>query len=255
MGRGKNKKSQITIFVIIGLIIVVSIALIFAFSSRSGGTVSAAADPQAYMDGCIKNSLTKAEATLITNNGYANISDNFMLYRGEKVPYLCAVSQFYFPCVNQEPMLFEHYKKEIGALIKNDAEKCFAGVIDSSRAAGYEVTAGEMIFEIDLMEKSIVAKFEKSIKLVKGDETRIYQKFSSEIPSPLYNIAKTEKEIINWESMLCEFDQSTWMFGHLDILIKKFTASDGSRVYTVTDKATDEEMSFAVRSCLLPLGI
>jgi hypothetical protein len=251
----RGKHSQVTIFVIIALIIVVIIALAFLLIRGRGAIISPVADPQAYMANCVKDSLTKSETVILNGNFYPNITDNFILYYGKKVPYLCITSQFYLPCVNQEPMLIKSAEDNILAQAKIDANKCFADMIASFKQNGYEVKEENMNMSIRLDSNSITSDITKKITVTKDDETRNFEKFSASIISPIYRLAETTRNIVNYESALCEFNEMKWMMNYPDILIRRFSTSDQTKVYTLTDKSSGKSVNFAVKTCALPAGV
>ena len=249
------KRSQVTIFVIIALIIVVIIALLFVLIRKPAAIISPTADPQAYMADCVEDSLAKSETAILDNNFYPNMTDNFILYYGKKVPYLCITSQFYLPCVNQEPMMIKAVKDQISVQAKKDADRCFADMIASFRKNGYSVAEENMNMSIGLDSNSVYSDITKKITVTKDEETRNFEKFSASIISPIYRLAETARNIVNYESALCEFNEMKWMMNYPDILIRRFSTSDQTKVYTLTDKASGKSVNFAVKTCALPAGV
>lgn len=255
----KNNKSQITIFVIIALIIVVVVALIFVLVKKPNITITSTENPQGYIENCLKNSLEKAETQILEGNGYLNITDNYILMSinkpKEKVPYLCKSSEFYKPCINQEPMLIGLIKQEFEKQVKPEAEACFSTLVKELKKKGNTVNEGNMDIQINLYENSIAAEVNKKISVQKDAETRSYEIFVGEINSPIYRLTDTARNIINFESTLCEFNMISWMKVYKDIFISKFVTSDQSKVYTLTDKSSGKKLSFALKTCILPAGI
>ena len=56
------------------------------------------------------------------------------------------------------------------------------------------------------------------------------------------------------ESILL-FNDVNWELNYPDIAVKRFSTSDSTKVYTLTDKATNKSVSVALNSCTLPAGI
>lgn len=252
----KNKKSQVTILIIIALIIVVVIALTFFLYREITRGFFIPEDPYTYIRGCISNSLEKADKTLLAGNGYVNITTNYMVYLGEKVPYLCKTSRFYMPCINQEPLLIEHYRIEMKRLTEKDIKKCFSDMEKNLKGQGYELRANSTFdYEIRFQAGEIVADTRYGFVAEKGDEKRQYYGFSGRIISPAYNLIDTARHIVNFESTLCNFDHLAWQSYYKNIAIKRFIASEGSKVYTLTDMRTNQTFKFAIKTCPLPAGI
>mgnify|MGYP001571484839 CR=1 FL=1 len=251
----KSKKGQITIFVIIALIIVAIIIILFVILRTPFTQKISVENPRIYLEDCIKKSLEKNEKLILDKNFYLNLDHNFVLYSKEKVPYLCISGQFYAPCINQEPMLIEFVRKEIESLTHKDAEICFSDLIDQLRKSDYKVQESDMTFSIILQDKIILADIKKEIIIEKNEDKRVVEIWDTKISSSLFQFLDTARNIVNFESTLCEFDSLNWMRYYSDILIKKFVASDQSKIYSLEDKLTEQEVKFAVKTCVLPAGI
>jgi hypothetical protein len=259
MSSKDNKGGQVTIFIIIALIIIVAIALVFVLIKKPQPIVNYEENPQAYIEKCVGDSLKRNEQKIIEGNLYLNLSNNYILYSinkpQEKVPYLCKASQFYTPCINQEPMLIGLVKNEIKGLVEKDAANCFASLQQIMEKSGYEIKSEPLSLEINFEAGDTVADIEKRLILSKNDETRIYERFEARIQSPLYKLIDTARIIVNFESTLCEFNNLGWMEIYPSISIKKFVSGEGTKIYTLTDRETGIKINFAVKTCILPAGV
>ncbi|MBM3247447.1 hypothetical protein FJZ17_02830 [Candidatus Pacearchaeota archaeon] len=250
-----SKKAQVMIFVVIALMIVVIILAFFLFQNRPGAKVSATEDPQAFIRSCVEKQVIDIEKQILENNGYLGVTKNYMLYYGNRVPYLCRSSEFYTPCMNQEPMLIEKIRKEIDTKITAESEKCFDSLIKEVKRKGYSIVSNKTEVEIRFEGNNLIADINKPLVIKKEKEIKSYQNFGTIIQSPLYLLITTSQRIVDYESALCEFNNINWMLYFKEVGIKRFVTSDGTKVYEVRDKASDKKINFAVRSCLLPAGI
>jgi len=251
----KDKNGQVAMFVILGLIIIGIIAAILLFMNRPGAKINAAEDPGLYIRSCVEKKLEVVEAEILKGNGYQTIEKNYMVYRGERVPYLCKSTEFYTPCVNQEPLFIEKVKKEIGLAISEHVDLCFESLLKDLKRKGYSTKTNDTIIEINLEEDKLIADIEKGIVITKGEEKKAYSNFATEIQSPLYNLLKTTQVILNYESALCGFNNVDWMLAFKNSGVKRFVTSDGTKVYEIKDKLMDEGIKIAIKSCVLPGGI
>lgn len=250
-----NKKAQVTIFIILALIIVVAVALIFVLVKPQDQTVTAPEEVNSFIQGCIENSLEEINEKLISENLYGNLTSNYIVYKSEKYKYLCKASQFYTPCVNQEPMIIEYIRKVIEDETTKDAERCFSELKKNLQEKDYTVKDSQMGLSIEFSGEKIISKIEKEIVISKREEVRTFNKFSASINSPLYELANTIRNIINYESGVCEFNIANWMVNYPNVKITRFVTSDQSKIYLVTDRKSDKELGFAIKSCVLPAGI
>ena len=251
----ESKKSQITIFVIFALIIVVGVILAVTILRGPSSRVTAIGDPHAYVQNCIKENLAVIESEIIEGNLYRNVTDNYILYENKKIKYLCKTSQFYMPCVNQEPMLVEHVKREISSYMEPKTKECFALLVSAVKRAGYEVEEGNLSMSIEFSKSSVKENVNKKVILKKANDIKVFNDFSAEILSPIYLLADNARSILNYESALCEFNNVRWMLYYKDVDVKRFVTSDQSKIYTVSDKTSQKKFIFAVKSCTLPAGI
>ena len=254
-----NKKSQITLFVIIAILAIVAIILLYIFVIKPYIDASRIDNPKAFIQKCASDSMKNSEEKILGNNGYSGNMTNYILYRGEKdsekVPYLCTSSMFYENCINQEPMLMEKIRSYIEENVRKDVNSCFSVIENKLKKGGREVISGNLTLGIEFETKAIRANIQKDITITKGDKTETFDVFDTKIISPLYNLLYTENKIVYFESENCAFDSVSWMKFNPDIIIKKFSASDQTKIYTLKDKDTEKGIKFAVKTCVLPAGL
>jgi hypothetical protein len=212
-------------------------------------------DLQGYIEKCVSDGVKASEMKLLENNGYMNLSDNYLVYYGKKVPYLCKATQFYIPCVNQEPMYIGHLKKELSGQIAQKSQTCFSDLKYLLEKKGYTVNEDKMDFSLDIQKKGIAVNIDKKFNIKKDAESKSYTNFNSVTMSPIYDLAVTAERIVNYESTFCEFDNVGWMLSNPDSKVYRFVTSDGSKVYTITDRISNSSIKFAVKTCVMPAGI
>src|SRR3989339_390280 len=97
-----KKRGQVTIFLIIGIVLL-AVVVIFFFLNKQD----------------ILNPNLKKTYDLEDGLGKKNIS------------ILCYNQNFYTPCINQEPMLVNHVRDEIEKNISQDVKQCFDDLVIS----------------------------------------------------------------------------------------------------------------------------
>jgi hypothetical protein len=250
-----SKRSQITIFVILAMIIVVIIAIVFLIMNRPGAGLSIVENPEAYMQKCLQDSIIKNEKKILDANGYLDKKDNYIIYNGTKAYYICKASQFYVPCINQDPVFLETIRRQLEREVKKDSDVCLTKLRKELERKNYGIHEGNSSFRLEIFEKIISVDINKKITFSKGEDIRTINEFSAETPSPLYGLAKTVQYIVNYESTFCEFNNVNWMLNFPGISINRFIASEGTKVYTITERTSNKQIKFAVKTCILPAGI
>jgi len=263
-----SKRSQVTIF-IIGAIVLIAIILLF-FLFRSGvvpgiGGSSKETNEEAFLKSCMEDEFDKTVRRISMNGGYLNHADEnknkpYKTFQfGEEAPadiaYLCYTPNYYFSCVNQEPMLLEHLEGEIKKGIENKFHDCFRDLLNSLQDDGYIADITEGNPEIDIVPKKISIKADSKIKLTKNDETSEINGLNIIFSSRLYGIVKVVQEIVNKEAKTGGFEYLGYVLLYPEFRITIYDTPEGeTEIYTVINKDTNEEFRFAVRGSVNPPG-
>jgi len=249
-----NKRAQVTLFIILAIVIVASL-LFFFFSDKFNSDSINTNNPQSFFDKCIKDSIRESENTLLNSNGFTKVEDNFILYNKEKIPYLCTTSEFYTSCTPQEPAFLSSIQTIMENKVSRDTENCLVSFTKDMESKGYQLTKEKSNVTLTIRKGEISVEMGKPIFL-KKDET------STEIPpikvyysSSLFDLVKTAQTIVNYESSLCEFDLLNWQKYENQIQIARFRTSDQTKIYTLTDRNSEKQIKFAIKTCVMPAGI
>ncbi len=252
----KIKKAQITIFIILGLIIVVVFVLIFYLINIRIPIFPVSDDirPQNYIETCTKDSVEEAISILNVNGGDI-IQKGSINYDGENITYLCYNDNYYERCINQRPLLIEHLEGEITNFITPKIEDCFVKLYYGLQKTYDEVELEkEMVVKTRLFPEQILVTIERELKIHRKDDTKKYDLYKMSKPYPLYNFAKIAMEIVNQESKYCNFDVLGYMITAPRWDISSITTGSSDTIYVIMERTTNEKFQFAVKSCLLPAG-
>lgn len=249
-----NKRSQVTIFIIIAVVIVAVILFFFLFPKIKPGVIGTrSSDVESTVETCIRQEAQNISRIMMSQGGYVN-PENYKLYEENKVQYLCYISGFYKPCINQEPVLIEHFESELKNYLEPRIESCFRTMKAGLEDANYNVNMGEMSFQVEAEPNLIRIKIERVIETQKNSESKRFEDFTIIMNSPVYNLLRIAQKIINGEAEECEYDYVSHMMFYPDYDIRKFVTGDSSKIYTIKEKYSGSEFKFAVRSCVIPPG-
>ena len=258
----KSKRSQVTIFIIAGILIISLVALFLVFRTGviPGITESPKINPNVFLGSCIEDKIKKTIEIISSQGGYIEnpLHKNFK-FEDEKVftniSFLCYNQNYYLPCINQEPMLIQHLKEEIDNYISEDVENCFDDLVLSLEKQAYVVDARYNGFEVELMEKKVVVEIDGELILTKSGETTKHNDFKIIVPSRFYDIVIVVQEIISQEARFCHFEHLGFMLFYPQFKIDKFRTSDLITIYTIEHRTSKETFRFAVRGCIIPPGM
>ena len=115
-----SKRSQVTLFIIIAIVIVAVIFLLF-YSKISD--VFVPSTPEIQLQSCVEDELEEAIELVSARGGSIEPEHGFM-YGGENIEYLCYTNEYYQTCSNQQPLLKQHIEREILDYIEPEAKNC-----------------------------------------------------------------------------------------------------------------------------------
>ncbi|MDD5193638.1 MAG: hypothetical protein PHF67_03560 [Candidatus Nanoarchaeia archaeon] len=249
----KNKKGQITIFIILALIIVVSAFIIyFVFRKPVTTEVVTEENPYGYIRACTFDALKNA-VNILDEQGGDIYPKGSVRYLGKNITYLCYTSNFYSPCANQRPLLVEHIQKQLSDYMASELSKCFNS-LKSKLENKYSVEMGEMSSNLKLKSGEIDVEIKRKL-LIRGDgKNQEYENFNIVFENQIYDLTKIAMEIANQESEFCSFDILGFMITYPKYSLNKFITGDSDTIYSIKDRKTNQEFKFAIRSCVLPAG-
>jgi len=248
-----NKRGQVTIFIIVGIIIVVFAILIYMFyPSIKSNLGFGSQNPSAYMQTCLEDDIVNSVDVLSAQGGSIK-PEHYITYNNEDIEYLCYTNEYYKTCVVQQPMLQNHVEEEIKKNINSRALECFAGMKATYENKGYSFNSRGENFEVELLPKRIVVRFNDSVTLIKEDSEN-YDSLEVVLNNNLYELVSIANSILNWEAQYGDSETTIYMNYYHDLKVEKKKQGDGSTIYILTDRNNENKFQFASRSVAWPPG-
>ncbi len=250
---GKIKRGQVTIFILLGILIVVGIVFMFSFKDGITNLFREDLDINSEIQQCIEEGVTQEINNILETGGKpeSNLKINNL---GVNYTYVCYQKSNYLTCVNLNPAPISSAESLLKKKTEEKTKECFSRALDKMSDEGYKIEEKELKYSIALVPSSILISIKKPLSFSKEESTKVFEDFSFEVKSKLYDILNLVREIINQESQYCYFDYVGLMALYPEFKITR-TNIDGSRLYTIKNKLTNEEIKFAVRGCAIPQGI
>jgi hypothetical protein len=249
----KNKRGQLSIFIIIGIIIVVFGILIYMFYPGIKSNLGFdSQNPSGFLQNCLEKEIEKSVKTLSLMGGSIN-PEHYIIYNNEKIEYLCYTKEYYKTCIMQQPMLKTHIENEIKKDINSKAEQCFEDLKFSYEKEGYKINSKTKDFDVELLPKRIVIHFNNSITLEK-ENSKKYDSFEVVLNNNLYELVSITNSILNWETNYGDSETTSYMNYYHDLKVEKKKQSEGSTIYILTDRNNKNKFQFASRSIAWPPG-
>ncbi len=259
----KNKRGQVTIFIIIAILIIAAILLFFLLKKGSGGIksplITDETDIDSFLEICLEERVYDTIDNLLKSGGEPKSPLNISFKFGEEpyrdIAYLCYTSlNDKTPCVVQQPSIINQMEIELESELTEDLEDCLYDLESSFENQGYSVTRNnEEEIAFDLIEDKLIVEINSTFVLTKAEETIIQKDFELEFPTKLFNLGKVAGDIVNSETKYSNFDFAGYMKNNPNFKIKIHWSSDLSKVYSIEHYETKEELRFAIRGGVVPI--
>lgn len=260
----KDKRGQITIFVILAIAIV--IVLLLLFLGRDGFTsLIRGKAPVEQIKDCAEDYVREV-AEVISIQGGSLEPEFYYSYKGEKIEYLCYTEENYKQCVMQKPLLKQGIEREIKNYIEPKIKGCINGVKTDLEKDGYRVDVGDVNVNVELVPDNILVYVKSELSLTK-DSTESYKSIKTDVSSNLYEFAMIASSILNWEARYGDSETMNYMLYYPSIKVEKKIQGDGTKIYILSARGSSDSIylpadtnsldkfRFAVRSVVIPSGI
>lgn len=252
MNNMKNKGGQATIFIIVAIVLVALIIGVFLYQRDllpfGGKTFS----PEGYLKDCIEPSIKPDLELLEKQGGYASPTGS-ITYQDTKVAYLCYISEYYKPCLVQEPFIKTNFENELSKLITSKVNACADNLKREYERRGYTVSSSPASSRISIIPEKIRINVNAPMTITK-DTSQTFKEFNVEIPSQMYTILYIATSIVDFESTYGDSETTLYMQFYPNIKIEKNKLDDGTKIYKVSDVLTKESLQFASRGLSWPPG-
>jgi len=251
-------KGQVTIFIIIGILVIALGVLVYMFYPKIfPGAETETKNPSTFIQECIEEKIQDTVEIVSLQGGSVNPGFYYPYYNGKSVDdieYLCYTNQYYRPCVVQQPMIIQHIQSEIENEIKEDSEACFDSLVKSYENKGYDADMKKGNITVELLPEKIITTFSYELVLTKSG-TEKYQNFNVILDNNLYELASIANSIVHWETQYGDAEVTSYMNYYHNLKIEKKKQVDETTIYILTNLDDDKIFQFASRSYAFPSGI
>ena len=247
-----NKRGQVTIFVILGMIVLISGLIIYSLVSGPKVITNPSESPKTFIKNCIEDDFLILIENISAQGGSMN-PEFYHHYYGNNIQILCTTSTYYDTCTIQKPLLQESIEKELKESIEEKLNSCFDELEDTLVGKGYSVELNRDNFEVKLNPNRISLEINNTLTISKEEEKR-FEDFDFSFEHNLYSLIQITKSIIEWESLVGDIDVIELMENYRDYEITKDRAANDYKVYKITDRNTKDYFQFVTKSMVYPPG-
>ncbi|MDD4878686.1 MAG: hypothetical protein PHO02_06680 [Candidatus Nanoarchaeia archaeon] len=251
-----NKRGQVTLFVILGIVIVAIIVLLLAFRKDILPKTGSPENIDATMKGIekgIRECMAEAADEPITRiglqGGYLSTPEgSYRRWNDYAVSYLCYNQAGKETCTNRF-LTMGKMEEQLSEAITENMGKCMD--IDEFASLGLiktiEVIPGNAMDVTVSIAKDVV-NIELNYKVeVKGSSgSKVKDKFEIAIRSPLGELYEVSQDIIDSETTFGRFDQLTYMLNKMSLYTIYVQKPYPDKIYQIKLREKDYMFQFAV---------
>jgi hypothetical protein len=250
----RNKRGQVTIFIIIAILIIGAVALFYVLIPKTQtGAGFDVNNPSGFIQNCLESKIEDS-VKLLSNQGGSINPEFYFNYNEEKIEYLCYTNENYKLCVVQQPLLKPHIESEIKKGISAEVTSCFNNLKSNYESKGYTAQLEIGKTKVELLPKRVITTFENYTFTATKGETKRYNSFNVILDNNLYELISIANSIIEYETTYGNADPRIYMMYYPDLKVEKNLRDDGTRIYVLTDRNTGNKFQFASRSVAIPPG-
>ena len=250
-----NSRGQIAVFVIAAVIIVAMIVLVLIARGGPSFTIPESFSPEQYVSACVREAVSEETDIMIKQGGFVEPRD-YMLRGTTRIAYLCKNINYYEPCINQYPRYVEAVRAELERQVKSRVSECLTTLDAELERRQYMVNRVlEPKIRVELEPDSIVVESSVMMTLSKGDKTEKFDKLTTRVREPLYNLATVASEIVRQEAEFCYFSNDGFSLIYPEFDIRRELLQEGTKLYTIKHVSSDMSLVIAVRGCVIPQGV
>lgn len=257
MMKKRDKKGQVTIFVILAIMIILLIVLFLSPVGKKWIPSLLTFDPSREISQqCLEKNVKPIFEKALLKGGNLN-PELYFVYNNESIDYVCYTSEWYKTCIMQKPFLKQAIELEVQAATQNKIDQCILDMQKKLESKGYEVTLqGTKKFDINIQPEKVLLTLDLKVITKKNEETKTFDNndFIFSIDSNSYDMIMIASSIQNFEARYGDSVPETYMGYYPNIKVEKLKQDDGTKVYIITERNTQEKMQFATRSLAWPPG-
>lgn len=246
-----KKKGQITLFVILGIIIITLAVVIYLFYPEIKMAIAGQVlNPSSYLQECMGDELKTALETASIQGGSLN-PEHYMVYKSQKIEYLCYTNEDYKPCIMQQPMLKNHIETELEKATIKKVDECLDSLEQTYRKKGYEVEMKRGAPNVELLPKKVMLDFNSTLTL-KKENTQRYADLKMFVSNNLYELVSIAVSILGFETNYGDSETTIYMNYYHNLKVEKIKQEEGSKIYIITERSSGNKLQFATRSIAWP---
>lgn len=245
-----NKRGQVSVFAIAGVIIIILIALFFFLRNEYGFFIS----PTVFLSDkakpiednlkfCVDKSVKDSLRDFLKQGGDF-FPGQYNFYQSKFVKYYCTNIPNTDKCLNVMPG-FGDIVKSFNDRLQLDVNNCVDKDLVKG-GLGYDVNAGVLTTETVVSGNNLLVKVNYDVKIKKNEFSQSVSGITRNYDVPLEDLYKVAVDIVNAEANAGFFEQLLYMLNERGQFIINIDKPYPDKIYKINKKDNDYELWFAV---------
>ncbi|MBU2637497.1 MAG: hypothetical protein KJ955_00840 [Nanoarchaeota archaeon] len=253
-----NKRGQVTMFVILGIIVVALIVLLFAFKDQVIPKTASVENLDATMQNinkhvrdCLAEASDEPIKRIGLQGGYLVTPENsYRRWDDYPISYLCYNQAEKETCTNRF-LTKEKMQEQLSEAIKEALGTCLdiEGAAEMGLIKTFTLQRGDtMDVNVEILPEqvNIELKHDVQLKSKKGDVTKKQGVFETTVRSPLGELYEVALDILDAETTMGRFDQLTYMLSKMSRYTIYLNKPYPDKIYVLKLREKDYVFQFAV---------
>lgn len=243
----KQKRGQVTIFIVLGLILLLSAGIFLYYASESAEEIEEipetidARSLTEYTEACLE-AVGEEVITKVALQGGMYEPVYYKIYKNTSIEYWC-YGEGTQQCVNAV-MSTEEIADQILYGIREEIQSCLN--FQTFEQQGYTITKGIFEGAATIIDDAVEVQITYPLKVVKDKETTTVENFDAKIAVPLGELESIARMIINKESTEGSFDTTSYMINHTSVQITR-AKSYPATIYKIQKQGSSFALQIAVQ--------
>lgn len=251
-----QKRGQVSVFIIIGIVALAAIIFVFVLFRSFQEKAREITNPQEYLKSqlndikkvvtrCIGDESRNPLRELSRQGGHFN-PIRYVNYYGNKTTFLCAKVKDNEPCYN---MMFTKgdIDKELRPRLETSILRCI-NLQPFRENGGYTITTGNFSLDYVFSDKALLISVNYPITLTKGNVTETQRDFTKDVSTNFWKAAKLASEIVSKEARGESPSISEISPESMEFEISRTEVTGGNLYMLVSRHTDDPTFYFAVQT-------
>lgn len=242
-----EKRGQVTIFIIIGLILVVVVALLLYAQNKGFQVINIIGSRELTLKDEVSKCIIELgdpALDLLARQGGSFNPKKFRLYLGYEVNYLCYNLEDTDVCSNRV-LTQDDLELELENYLGSKIKSCIDSRFGNLRSSNTQIQTGQYSLDVTVARDNVLFLVKYPTTIRRSDSSNVINEYLEVVGKPLGRLYEVAYSIVRAESSIGDFDPVPYMILYKDVQIRKDRPYP-DKLYSINKINDDYTFQFAV---------